>query len=278
MDSKKNKRRNNKDSQVNKEKYCLEQYMNINHTNLTTDDLEKIKNYYSNRRELATKLYEENNLDELFDLSSAICKKNVKYGSDSFEIENKHKLLEMELNKLKEVNCEYNKKLNDKEKYSKMLIDKINNTNDDKNNFINECSEKRNNLVKETENFVRSLQTKYEEELPEKKKLIEENQNLREEIEKCIQNSSKLKDVLELQLKEKEKISENMENKIKNEMKCKMQNMSYDAQKYIFENSELKLQIINYKKKNEEMLNIVNSFSQEFEKLRKEIEKVRLII
>jgi chromosome segregation ATPase len=257
-----------------KTKETLEKYQNINYSSLTVDDCEKVRKYYIYRLDEINKLKENNEVKELVELAESFIKKIIALETEGFSLESKHKTLQTETNNIQKTTAEINRKISDKEKYSKLIIEKINVINGDKQKIISEESEKRNQIVKETENFVRSLQSKYEEELPEKKKLIEENQLLRNEIEQCIKNSGNLKDLLESQLKEKEKASEDIENKIKNDLKSKMESMSFHAQKYIFENSELKIQIANYKKKNEELNSLVDAFNKEYDKLKNELEKV----
>jgi chromosome segregation ATPase len=260
---------------IDKSKETIEKYQNINYSSLTLDDCEKVRKYYIHRLDEINKLKENNEVKELVDLAESFIKKIIALETESFSLESKHKSLQTETNNIQKTTSEINRKINDKEKYSKLIIEKINVINADKQKIISEESEKRNVVVKETENFVRTLQSKYEEELPEKKKLIEENQLLRSEIEQCIKNSGNLKDLLESQLKEKEKASEDIENKIKNDLKSKMENMSFHAQKYIFENSELKIQIANYRKKNEELSSLVDAFNKEYDKLKNELEKVK---
>ena len=246
-------------------------------SHLTQDDIEKIRNFYSTKLEEINKLKELNEYKNISNLVESTLKKNQTMEVDIYNFESKLKSQELDMQKLKIDNEDINKKLMGKEKYGKMLVDKINLINNEKQNIINEESEKRNELVKDTENFVRSLQNKYEDELPEKKRLIEENSQLRSEIEECIKNSANLKEILENRLKEKEKITESMENKLKFNLTNKMQEMTLNAQKYIFENSELKMQIANHHKKKEELMELVKAFNKEYDKLIKEVEKVSLI-
>ena len=271
--SKRNKKRNQNTVNPDLTPKVIQKYLNINQSNLTEDDLTKILQYFNYKIESAEEAMKSNNSDQLYEIAEESLKKSSNLDSEFLLVEQKHKNLNSEYKKLKDSDEALSKRLADKEKYSKLLIDKINMINQEKNQIISEESEKRNNMVKETEAFVRSLQPKYEEELKEKMKLIEENQNLRSEIEKLIQNSNGLKDVLENQLKEREKMSENMESKIKNDLKSRMENLSLEAQRLILENSELKIQSMNYKKKNEEMRGIVDSFNKEYDKLNAELDK-----
>jgi hypothetical protein len=174
---------------------------------------------------------------------------------------------------LKEKSNENVKKFNDREKYSRLLIDKLKLINDEKNKIILEESEARNKIVQETEKFVKDIQDNYEKELPEKNQLIEENQTLRREIEKCVQATVASKDEIENKLKEKEKKAMEMESSYKNDIRFKMEEMSLRAQKYLIENSELKTQIVGVTSKNIEMENADTKFNAEYEKLQNELEK-----
>jgi hypothetical protein len=252
----------------------LNKNLNLNIGNMSKDDCEKIRNFYYLKLDELNKLKEQNDNKTLIDVVESKIRRNQVLEGENFTSEAKFRKMDAEFKKISTTMDELNTNLNNKEKFGKMIVEKINKINTDKQKIITDESEKRNDLVKETENFVRALQTKYEEELPEKKRLLEENAELRINIENCIRNSGSLKEVLENKLKEKEKFSETMENKLRVELKSKMEKLTYDAQKYIFENSELKQQIENHKNKKQEILDLVKAFNQEYDKLIKEVEKV----
>ena len=189
-------------------------------------------------------------------------------------MEPKHKYLDTEWKKYRDTNSDFHKKSKDKEKYSHMLIDKLNSFNIEKNKIIQEETEKRNNYIKETEEFVKSLQEKCESELPERKRIIEENISLRKEIEETIKSSMSMKDLLKVELDDREKSTGDVENAIKNNLKNKIQLISMQSQKYLMENSEMKTQNNLFKNKIDEMEMIKISFQSEWDKLNKEVEKV----
>jgi len=134
---------------------------------------------------------------------------------------------------------------------------------------VNEHVELRNKVVKETEDYVKELQAQYELTLPEKQKLIEENQQLRRDIDACVKDTMSMKDSIEDKMKEKDEKTVELENEYKNSIRSKMEEMTFNAQKYLMENSEYKGQIINYQKKNEEMSGAVAMFNVEYDKLKK---------
>ena len=181
--------------------------------------------------------------------------------------------LENQKSKIREKSIELNKKFTDKEKISKLLIEKIKTLNEEKNKIIEEDTEIRNMIVQETENFVKDIQEKYELGLPEKQKAIEENQYLRKELEICFLSTMAVKGEIENKLKERAKESMELEEKYKIDIREKMEETTMKAQKYLIENSELKTQIISILSKNTEMEKAEETFKTEFLKLENELEK-----
>jgi hypothetical protein len=155
-----------------------------------------------------------------------------------------------------------------------MLIEKIKNMTEEKNKVLLEENEKRNQIIKETEEFVKNIQNKYQEELPERQKLIEENQKLREELDESIKYTMNIKQLIEAQKDKKEKKAKDLEEEYKNTVNTKIEQLTYDTQKYLLENNELKTQIIQYQKKCEELQESHSLFNKEYEKLMTQIEKV----
>lgn len=193
---------------------------------------------------------------------------------EKFQLENKSTILKAANAKFKQSQDDLGKKLTDKEKFSNMYIDKIRNVNEQKNQIIREQAELRNQAVKDTEDYVKELQDKYESQIPEKQKLIDENQSLRKEIEETVQTTMAMKSEIEGQMSLRENKALSMENEYKTDLKTKMEDMTMNAQKYLMENSSLKSEIIHYSKKNEELFGTVSMFNKEFEKLTNDLEKV----
>jgi len=154
-----------------------------------------------------------------------------------------------------------------------LLIDKIKTINEEKNKIIKDETDKRAFIVQETENFVKDLQEKYEQEIPEKQKAIDENHRLRKEIEDCVHSTMAIKEEIETKIKQREKEALTLEENYKKDIRLKMEETTLKAQKYLFENSELKSQIISVLAKNEEMEKAETSFKTEFFKLEAELEK-----
>jgi hypothetical protein len=87
--SKRNKRKNrekennieeNNKETISKERatYLIKEVLQLDMDNLTKEELEKINKFYLEKLENILKLKEENNLDELYDESEKIVKKNYK--------------------------------------------------------------------------------------------------------------------------------------------------------------------------------------------------------
>lgn len=277
----KTKRRRNKNNTNNEQNETeetqndnrMKEYNSINPEKPNDNDIPKIKNYYQERLEYILKLKEENNLEELLALADKSLKRKLQLETEEYQIKLQNDNLIKENAILKDIFQDVNKKYSDKEKVAKMIIDKIQLINEEKNKIILEESEKRSKCVKETEEFVKDLQNKYQAEIPEKQKLLEENQILRKDIEKCVEETIKMKDAIEKQMKEKEQRAFYLENEYKNDIKTKMEVMTTTAQKYLLENSALKSEIINYQKRNQELGNSLLMFKTEYEKVVNEIER-----
>jgi hypothetical protein len=171
-------------------------------------------------------------------------------------------------------NAEQMKRRGEKEKYNTMLIEKMKKLSEEKNKILTEENEKRNQIIEEAGNFVKDIQLKYQEELPEKQKLLDENQRLRKELDESIKYTMKIKEMIENQKNKKLNKTKELEDEYKNNMSIKMEKLSSQAQRYLIENSELKTQIIEYQKKNEEMQNILGSYNKEYQNLMHQIETV----
>lgn len=195
---------------------------------------------------------------------------------ENFQRSNKLRDLNNANEAFKKTHVELTKKFNDKERYNKILIDKIKILTEEKNKILTEENEKRNKIIKDTENFVKDIQSKYQDELPDRQKLIDENQLLRQELDESIKYTMSIKQLIESQKEIKETKAKELENEYKNMMGPKIEGLTSQAQKYLVENSELKTQIIQYQNKCESLQDTFAGCNKEYEKLMNEIEKVKL--
>lgn len=246
----------------------LDKFLQQNQNTYNEADLETIKKYYLNHYESINRLTD---INSLFDYSESILKKCKAIELEIYEHEPKKITLQNEWLKHQENRSVVNKKFQDKEKYSQMLIDKLNAFNKEKTIILQDEAEKRNLIIKETEDYVRSLQEKCEADLPDRRRVIEENIFLRKEIEDTIKSSFKMKDLLQNEFIDNQK---SVENSIKNNLKNKIQLMTMQSQRIFLENTEIKTQNVLFRKKIQEMENTKNLFKREWDKLNLEIEKV----
>jgi hypothetical protein len=190
------------------------------------------------------------------------------------KIEKNNLQIKNESDEASNLNDTLSKKFCDKDKLNKMLIDKINKIVDERKTALQEESEIRSEIVKKTEEYVKNVQQKYEAELPEKEKLIKENQELRQKIEEYVLESKGIKDSIENKLKSKENQVGLDEETFKLNIKVQMEEVTHTAQKNVLENMELKRQLDLYKMKYEEMSSNVKIYTDKYQEFIDEIEKV----
>jgi hypothetical protein len=168
-----------------------------------------------------------------------------------------------------------NKKFEDREKLFKLFNDKLSALIEDRKAFLLQENEKRNKIVQECEEYVRELQGKYERDLPEKQLLIQENQNLRQEIETYISESMTIKDTIENKLQNKD--VHNDQEAYKDNMRKMIEAITGDTQRHFLENIELKKQLPFYKQKVSEMTETVGSYTSKYNEFIGELEKVKYL-
>jgi hypothetical protein len=181
-----------------------------------------------------------------------------------------------ETDESKLINEQLSKKFADKDKLNKMLFEKINKIVEERKAALQQETEIRNDIVKSTEEYVKEIQQKYESEIPEKEKLIKENQELRQQIEQYVNESKGIKDRIENKLKSKENQVMSDEEHFKNNIRLQMEEVTLTAQGNMLENVELKRQLDMYKTKYEEMSGNVKMYTDKYQEFLNEIEKVEL--
>jgi hypothetical protein len=194
------------------------------------------------------------------------------------KIESNNVFIGKELESSKDVNEILSKKFNDKEKLNKLLINKINSIIDDRDKELISESERKNKIVMDTENFVKELQGNYEADFPEKQELINENQRLRTQIEEYVKESINIKESIENKLKVNDPSNSEESLSFTNDLKTRMEEVSTNTQKLLFENMELKKQIEFYKLKYDEMSSNIKIYTDKYKEFCNEIEKVYLLI
>lgn len=176
---------------------------------------------------------------------------------------------------IKKENDELVKKANDKEKFSNLLLEKIKSINEEKIKIIQEITEKRNEIVVETENYVKEIQMKFQSELPEKQKLLEDNQRLRDELEEFTKKSSNMKEEIEKEIKEKEKLNIDLQSDFINKFKVKLEKIQTEKEVLFLENMKLKKELEEYSNTKEDRDKTLEKYVVEWDKFSKENENVK---
>ena len=175
---------------------------------------------------------------------------------------------------LKKENDELVKKANEKEKFSNLLLEKIKSINEEKIKIIQEITEKRNEIVIDTENYVKDIQMKFQSELPEKQKLLEDNQRLRDELEEFTKKSSNMKEEIEKEIQEKEKMNIDLQSDFINKFKIKLERIQTEKETLFIENMKLKKELEEYSSTKEDRDKTLDKYIAEWEKFTQENENV----
>ena len=267
------------------DKNILKKYLNRNIEDLSQTEYRKLKIYIDEIRTLI-KNYEKKNFDGLVQLAESnvlyqisliiIIQLNIlnSHELNDFKLVNNKKQLFLKNEQLKKENEEMTKKSNDKEKFSNLLLEKIKSINEEKIKIIQDITEKRNEIVIETENYVKDIQTKFQNELPQKQKLLEENQKLRDELEDFTKKSSCMKEEIEKEISDKEKMNIDLQSDFINKYKNKLEKIQTEKETLFIENIKLKTEIEEYKKTKDDRESTHQKYVMEWEKFAKENEDV----
>lgn len=278
---KRNKKRNkNNNDQDNKEentdysklKEELDNYLKQNEEISKTKEKEnevvkKIKNAALEKLKELKELKENQSYEELY--NKAVEEVKLHSNLEITQTTQKFKLeaLTKDNSVLNENNNTLSNKIASGEKYSKMLLDKCNQLNEEKKKIIIDESEKRNELIKKCEDFMKDMQSKFEKEIPEKELLIKENEQLRKKLD---ETKVFIEEKLESAQKSKEMFEQSMKTGIEAEVKELRERDTLNK----IENMQLKAQLNIYNQKFDELTNSVKSYNSHYELLKKEIEKV----
>jgi hypothetical protein len=181
------------------------------------------------------------------------------------------KPLQQDLDKANEVFNASHKRCEDKRKFHNLLVEKGNKLQEDRNEMINRYEKERQDLVKESEDYVKGLQAKTDPKDPERKKIIDENQRLKNEIQKFIDEGMKMKDDFDKQLKEGSFDIKSFEEKSKLDFQNTIESFQQKAQGGILLNTSLKTELLQLKKRNEELEKFQKMANEQYNKLQQEI-------
>ena len=213
---------------------------------------------------------EESSTNKLRDIFFSINKANV-----DIKINNIKKTIEKPLKKdLEEAEEVFNarhKKYEERKNLHNKLADKGNKIQDERNEMIKKYEDERQNIIKESEDYVKDLQAKTDPNNPERKKLLEENEKLKGDIQNYINEGLKMKEDFDKQLKEGGFDIKNFEEKSKLDFQNTIESFQEKAQSGILLNTSLKTELLQLQQRNQELERFQRITNEQYKKLQEEI-------
>ena len=215
---------------------------------------------------------DESSIKKMQDLFLSINKANfdVKISNIKKKIE---KPLQQDLDAAEEVFNAKHKKYEERKNLHNKLVDKGNKIQEDRNEMIKKYEDERNELIKESEDYVKSLQEKTDPNNPERKKLLEENEKLKGDIQKWINEGLKMKEDFDKTLKDGGLDIKNFEEKSKLDFQNTIKSFQDKAQGGILLNTSLKTELLQLRQKNQELDRFQKMADEQYNKLQEEIQK-----
>ena len=164
-----------------------------------------------------------------------------------------------------------NKKCEERKNFHNKLVDKGNKMQEDKIEMIKKYEEERKNLIRESEQYVKDLQKKSDPNEPVRKKLLEENQKLKVDIQKYVNEGIKLKEELDKQIREGSLDIQNLEENSKKNIQSKIETFQEKTKGGIFLNASLKSELIQLQQRNHELERFKRIADEQYKKLELEI-------
>ena len=213
---------------------------------------------------------EESSTNKLRDIFLSINKANL-----DIKINNIKKTIEKPLKKdLEEAEEFFNarhKKYEERKNLHNKLADKGNKIQDERNEMIKKYEDERQNIIKESEDYVKDLQAKTDPNNPERKKLLEENEKLKGDIQNYINEGLKMKEDFDKQLKEGGFDIKNFEEKSKLDFQNTIESFQEKAQSGILLNTSLKTELLQLQQRNQELERFQRITDEQYKKLQEEI-------
>ena len=215
---------------------------------------------------------DESSTKKLRDLYININKNCLNLDIENIKSKKDIKPLEKDLETAKEAFNAQKKKYDDKKKFQDLLIAKGNKVQDERNNLFDELENERKKLITDAEAYVRDLQEKLDPKNPERKKLIEENERLKKEIKKYVDEGLKMKEEFDNSLKDSGLDIKNFEEQSKMDFQKTIQSFQEKAQGGILLNTSLKTELIQIKQRNAELEKVKMMADKQYENLKNEIQ------
>ena len=151
------------------------------------------------------------------------------------------------------------------------LVEKGNKLQEDRNDMIKSYEQKKQKLIDESNDYVKNLQKETDPENPERKKLLEENENLKKQIQDTIQEGLKMKDDFDKMLKDSGLSLDNLEKTKGLDIQNTLNQFQEKTTSQIMLNTSLKTQLLEIKGKNAELERFKVTAENQCEQFEKEI-------
>ena len=208
-----------------------------------------------------------NKLREIF-LSVNKANFDIKISNIKKRSEKPHKI---DLEEAEELFNQNHKAYEERKNFNSKLVEKGNKIQEDRNDMIKHYEEERQKLVDESNDYVRELQKQTDPNNPERKKLLEENENLKKQIQETIQEGLKMKDDFDLMLKETGLALDNLDKTKGLDIKNTLNQFQEKTTGQILLNTSLKKDLLEIKTRNAELERFKVTAENQCEQFEKEI-------
>lgn len=226
--------------------------------------LKELKEEDNIRRKELVKLKEENNSMKILDFSEKLLNLHYETAMKSLTFELKSSNFD---GIAKEISL-YKAKLDDKERFNKLLIDKIKIAQEEKKMIIDEDNKYRQDIQKKYDDFVKDIQLTIDKENENRELIIKENTDLKDKLRQAYEQ---LQEGFKSQ--EERLQSGMMAFNLNKEMEGKLIEINEKAKEYMKENIELRQQIELYNGKFSEVSKTIEQYNKAYDVLKKEVDK-----
>ena len=240
---------------LNYQKQCDEQIQTLEKEN-------QIK-----KEEIKTK-----NNQELFDLIIAELKDYLKSKDETEEIAKQKKKLQDDINNAYYKAQQATQNYDELEKYNSDIIKKIKEINAEKDKIEERLKQNYEETKNQCSKFKEEYQKKYDE--ISNDAIIKENEDLKQRIKECEENTNKIKQNIDEQMQMRKKQTDDITNMLNGQISDKLTEINKETDKFEEENAKLKIDIEIEKAKFGDDPDIMKQFNKKFDKAKKEYEKI----
>lgn len=269
MDKKNKKKNLQQDTETNNLNEELNNYLKINEPFAKAKEFEeseiaRVKEENNSKIEEIKKLKEEGNIDKIYDISLQLLKQSQIILISN--VQNKIKLDNYDV-VIKDYEI-FKQKFEEKDKFGKLLMEKIKGYQEEISNIRVEEDSKRREVIKKCEDFMQEVQNKIEAQKEDRENLIKENTEIREKLKEA---ADFIKEHVENNNIKSQSMQ--MEQEIKNMMQGKLLEITEQAKSYMQENIQLKSQLNIYSSKYEELNKSIQQYNSLYENLKSQLDK-----